>query len=59
MYCPLKFNEETLDAVGDLPTRACQCEKEGCEWWIEDKGCAIRILVEVFSLKEESELKRT
>ena len=34
MYCPLKFNRDTIDYVGQVVgDDACQCEKIKCQFW--------------------------
>ncbi len=33
MYCPLKFNANTLDSLGICCWDACQCEEEQCMAW--------------------------
>ena len=43
MYCPLKFNSNTISAHGETPTPdSCQCEKEKCHLWeYNTKTCAL------------------
>lgn len=44
MICPLKFSPATLGYLGGLAKDSCQCEKGGCELWIERFGrCALAV----------------
>lgn len=42
MYCPMKFNSNTLDIDGTLREKACQCEQSDCAFWeINTATCGI------------------
>ena len=41
MFCPLKFNANTLDTKDGYTMKVgdCKCEEENCAWWVPAEGC--------------------
>lgn len=58
MYCPMKFNSNTLDKTGYTENESCQCEKEYCAFWNENvERCAIlSINYSLISIKQSLEI---
>jgi len=56
MFCPLKFNDKTIDQFGNVGgvrsldeerQEFCQCEGDNCMWYFkEQEACAILALAE-------------
>lgn len=38
MFCPMKFNSNTLDGMGDCLLDTCRCDEEQCAWWEGNTG---------------------
>jgi hypothetical protein len=44
MFCPRKFNANTLNINGYAPQGGCECEGPDCAWWNEDfERCCITV----------------
>lgn len=55
MYCPLKFNTNTVTEEGTV-AGTCQCEMDNCEWWhAKDKKCTIMLIAENIELSTRGE----
>lgn len=46
--CPLKFNNQSINADNITDNKEYKCEKENCEWWDKKDGkCVIHNLYHI------------